>query len=72
MNISTKQRQILSILKQGGVVVQMPRAKRNLRLLDSNRNPLKYLHRRTFNALLAKQLIYKSSNGVYSAIAAKK
>lgn len=70
MNISTKQRTILKILKAGGIIVTIERAKRNKKLLDGKRNAVKYVHLRTFQALQRKELIKKISNEAYGFIGA--
>ena len=70
MNISTAQRKIYKVIKVGGCIVLQPRGKRNLRLIDANKNPLKFVHKRTFDALIKKELITKTSNTTFGCVGA--
>jgi hypothetical protein len=71
-HISNAQRKVLKVLKAGGVIYVMPRTGYKYRLLDNLRNPLRYVHGRTFKALHNKQLITKNSDGSKTAIASDK
>jgi len=69
-SLSSKQRNVMKVLNAGGIIVVMRRGRRKYRFLDAKRNPLRFLHGRTFNALVEKKLITKQSNGCVASIAA--
>ncbi len=67
MSLSTQQRSVLKILKQGGVIISFPQRGYKHRLLDHKRNPIKYVHGRTFNSLLYRSLIQKQKDGCFTS-----
>jgi hypothetical protein len=72
MALSSKQRKVMGIMNTGGRIFCMPQRGYRYRLLDGIRNPISYVHGRTFTALLNKNLITKESDGGYASIRSTK
>ena len=63
--LTTRQCNVLELL-QAGARIAKPGPKYKFRLLDDKRNPLSYVHGRTFNSLYKKQLLIKKSDGSFT------
>lgn len=72
MRLSTAQRKVMKVLKAGGVIYAMPQKGYKYRLLDHSKNPLRYVHGRTFKKLMQKELITKQSDGSETSIGLSK
>lgn len=62
----------MKLIRAGAVIYPRNQTGYKYRLLDAARNPVRYVHGRTFKALVKKELITKQSDGGYASIGAAK
>jgi hypothetical protein len=46
--------EVIDIMNKKGVIIEMPKRGYRYRLVDGHKNPLKYIHGKTFKGLLKK------------------